>query len=129
MDLLLAADRNRFEKKLGKRKEAKKDKEKKKGKATKEKANIFSAMENEKIRHLFEEIKEAEGNKDKEKISDDELSEGSSDGEGEEDDLSPVQAQYLMQLIKGTKHRSVSRCKARSHSRPDSHRPASRKNS
>lgn len=31
-----------------------------------------------------------------EKKSDDEMSEGSSDGEGDEDDLSPAQANYLL---------------------------------
>lgn len=52
-----------------------------------------------------------------EKKSDDEMSEGSSDGEGDEDDLSPAQANYLLEMIKGGKCRSVSRCKVRTKSR------------
>lgn len=46
------------------------------------------------------------------------MSEGSSDGEGDEDDLSPAQANYLLEMIKGGKCRSVSRCKVRTKSRP-----------
>lgn len=42
--------------------------------------SLFSSMENEKIIHLFEEIKQAEENKALERKSDDEMSEGSSDG-------------------------------------------------
>jgi len=41
------------------------------------------------------------------------MSEGSSDNEGNEDDLSPAQANYLIQMIKGGKCGSVSRCKMR----------------
>lgn len=70
-------------------------------------------MENEKIRHLFEEIKQAEEKKVKEKNSDDEMSEGSSDNEGREDDLSPAQANYLFRMIKGGNCGSLDRCKMR----------------
>lgn len=66
VDLLLTADRNRFEKKMAKRKDKEPKKQKQvKGKSGKvERSPIFSAMENEKIRHLFEEIKQAEEKKD-----------------------------------------------------------------
>lgn len=46
-------------------------------------------------------------------MSDDEMSEGSSDGDGQENDLSPAQANYLIQIIKGGKCKSVSRCRMR----------------
>ncbi len=45
------------------------------------------------------------------------MSEGSSDNEGHEDDLSPAQANYLIQMIKGGKCGSVSRCKMRAKSK------------
>lgn len=45
------------------------------------------------------------------------MSEGSSDNEGAEDDLSPAQTNYLLQVIKG-KCPSVSRCRMRTKNRP-----------
>ena len=48
-------------------------------KVSSERTSIFSAMESEKIRHLFDEIKQAEENRGLEHMSDDEMSEGSSD--------------------------------------------------
>lgn len=90
-----------------------------KGKVQKlQKASIFSGMENEKIKLLFDEIKQAEKNKELDKKSDDEMVEGSSDGEGDEDDLSPKQNDYLLQMIKGGKYKSISRSKLRNKSRP-----------
>jgi cytosolic carboxypeptidase protein 2/3 len=72
-DLLIAADRTRWEKKQAKKEKepAKKEKKGRSKQKVREKPSIFSAMENEKIRHLFEEIKQAEVNKPKEHNSDD----------------------------------------------------------
>jgi len=118
VDLVLTADRNRFEKMISK----KKDKADRKGnsKSSKkspqkhhERVSIFSSMENDKLKHLFEEIKKAEEEKGLEKISDDEVSEGSSDKEDEDNDLSQAQATLLIDVIKGGKCGSVSRCKMR----------------
>ena len=55
-------------------------------------------------------------------MSDDELSEGSSDLEGEENDLSAAQATYLVDIIKGGKCKSVSRCKMRGKVKIEQHR-------
>jgi hypothetical protein len=63
---------------------------------------------------LFDEIKNADENKDFEKNSDDELSEGSSDGEDEQNDLSPAKASYLFQLIKGASFKTLSKCRLKS---------------
>ena len=69
IDLILSSDRNRIEKQRAKKRDKEKDKQHKKmsvkqskvkstSKRT-EKICIFAAMENEKIKHLFEEIKQA----------------------------------------------------------------------
>lgn len=120
LELILVADRNRIDKR-SKRREGKKGGSKK-SPQKRERASIFSAMENEKIKHLFEEIRQAEEAKEREHVSDDDLSEGSSDGEGEENDLPAAQANYLAQLIKGSKCQSLSRCRMRTRSRPDQQR-------
>ena len=69
-DLILAADRTRLWKQRARKKDKEKDKQSKRvsakhGKSKSvskgtEKVCIFAAMENEKVRHLFEEIKQAE---------------------------------------------------------------------
>lgn len=46
-----------------------------------------------------------------EKCSDDELSEGSSDGEGDEDDLSKKQFSKLFSCIKNKKYKNVDKCR------------------
>ncbi len=55
-------------------------------------------------------------------MSDDELSEGSSDGEGDENDLSAAQTSFLIDVIKGAKYKSVSRCKMRNKAKLEQHR-------
>ena len=55
-------------------------------------------------------------------MSDDELSEGSSDGEGDENDLSAAQTNFLIDVIKGGKYKSVSRCKMRNKAKMEQHR-------
>ena len=55
-------------------------------------------------------------------MSDDDMSEGSSDGEGEDNDLSPEQASYLMDIIKKGKYESVSKCHTRHKSRNEHNR-------
>jgi hypothetical protein len=69
IDLILSSDRNRIEKQRAKKKDKEKDKQQQKMSVKQRKARsaskrtqkgcIFAAMENEKIKHLFEEIKEA----------------------------------------------------------------------
>ena len=49
-------------------------------KTSAERTSIFSAMESEKIKHLFDEIKKAEAKRGDDQLSDDDMSEGSSDG-------------------------------------------------
>lgn len=48
------------------------------------------------------------------------MSEGSSDGEGAEEDLSPEQTNYIMQMIKGGKCGSMSRTSMRKKSKQSS---------
>jgi hypothetical protein len=50
------------------------------------------------------------------------MSEGSSDLEGDENDLSAAQANFLIEMIKGGKCKSVSRCKMRTKIKIEQHR-------
>lgn len=55
------------------------------------------------IKKIFEEIKKADEEKEINKNEEDDISEGSSDGEGQKDDLSPQKLNFLFQIIKNKK--------------------------
>ena len=66
---------------------------------------MLSGIEDEEVKYLFEEIKIAEEKKKEEKVSDDEISEGSSDNEGKEDDLPAEKMQEIYKMIKKKKYK------------------------
>ena len=66
-------------------------------------AFVLPGIEDDKIKLLFEEIRAAEAHKRQAMVSDDEMSEGSSDQEDEAEDLTPSKLKFLYQIIKNRK--------------------------
>ena len=65
----------------------------------------MSKNEDKKLKALFEEIQKMEEEREFQKNSDDELSEGSSDGEDEKEDLPSSKIKQLFQIIKNKKNK------------------------
>lgn len=63
----------------------------------------MSGIEDEKIKKLFAEIKKIESEREVNRNEEDDISEGSSDGEGETDDLAQQKMKALYDVIKDKK--------------------------
>ena len=70
-------------------------------------ANYLFNSTNSKIKKIFEEIQALELRREEQRNEEDQISEGSSDGEGEKDDLPASNLNFLYQTIKNKKSNRI----------------------